>query len=59
VSTLEADRFSRQTLPCCVCGFSGGQMDILMWDSKSHGGKMPEVKAPEYRNAARLVASEP
>src|SRR5450631_1005121 len=32
-----------QTLPCCVCGFSGGQMEtILAWDSKSHGGKMPE-----------------
>src|SRR6202011_2803420 len=42
-STLEADRFSCQTLPCCVCGFSGGQMEtILAWDSKSHGGKMPE-----------------
>src|ERR1700682_1055400 len=26
-STLEADRFSCQTLPCCICGFSGGQME--------------------------------
>src|ERR1700682_4381304 len=42
-STLETDRFSCQTLPCCVCWFSGGQMEtILAWDSKSHGGKMPE-----------------
>src|ERR1700683_4641625 len=42
-STLEADHFSCQTLPCCVCRFSGGQMEtILAWDSKSHGGKMPE-----------------
>src|SRR6202167_3122017 len=42
-STLEADHFFCQTLPCCVCRFSGGQMEtILAWDSKSHGGKMPE-----------------
>src|SRR5580704_6914738 len=42
-STLEADHFSCQTLPCCVCRFSGGQMEtILAWDSKSQGGKMPE-----------------
>src|SRR6202043_2904320 len=37
------EHLSCQTLPCCVCGFSGGQMEtILAWDSKSHGGKMPE-----------------
>src|SRR6201989_3262276 len=26
-STLEADRFSCQTLRYCICGFSGGQME--------------------------------
>jgi hypothetical protein len=29
-STLEADPFSCQTLPCCVCRFSGGQMETIL-----------------------------
>src|SRR5271170_7771203 len=42
-STLEADRFSCQTLPCCICGFLAVRWrTILAWDSKSHGGTMPE-----------------
>ena len=44
--TRQADRFSCQTLPCCVCGFSGGQMEtILAWDANLTEGTCPKAIA--------------